>query len=401
MATTLADITQLIDDKRRDSTENSITNAQRFRAINSTLNLWNSLHDWPWTIDDVNFNYNQGIDTYVMPTTSFKFDVTMKPYKGSKTTEFWKVSENKFDSAVTKPNRYAVVNKNQKQYLKVKGNFGNQAQIETATAYDNNGIWVGASAVSGVATDDYEGFTYPSSVSFTYTGTSGTLTNSTFNAVDLQMFKNRSNLYYDVYISETSNLTSFSLKWGSSSTDYYTVTSTTDYVGNTFVEGWNRIKFAWDNPTTVGTPVDTAVNYLQLTIAYSSDPGGVVMRTQNFFVSENVPLTLRHYSNNMVCDVSSATQLQVFNDVTATTDYPLWSGQWDAVTEQFVNSVMEVIFWLTGEYNDMTVARTKIAEIVEPLKARYPSQRRKTSFFVTTDTNLNEGGPIKTYTSFI
>lgn len=401
MSTTLSTITQLIDDKRRDSTENSMTSAQRLRAINSALNIWNSLHDWPWTINDVNFNYNAGIDTYPIPVTDFKFDVTLKPFKGEKVKEFWKVSENKFDSAITKVNRYCIANNAQKQYIRVKSNTGNQSQINTATAYDENGTWVGASAVSGVYTDEYEGFTWPSSVAFTYTGTSGTLTNSTMNPVQMDMFENRSNLYCDIYISDTSDLTSFSLKWGSSSTDYNTVTSTTDYLGEAFQVGWNRVKFAWNNVTTVGTPDVSAIDYLQLTIAYGSDPGGVLMRVQNFFVSENVPMTLRYYSNNMVYDVSAAAQTQVFTDVSATTDYPLWSGQWDAVTEQFVNSVMEIAFWMTGEYNDMTVAQNKIAEIVTPLKARYPTQKRQTSFFLTTDTNLNEGGYMRNYLPYI
>jgi hypothetical protein len=101
---------------------------------------------------------------------------------------------------------------------------------------------------------------------------------------------------------------------------------------------------------------------------------------------------MRYYSNNMVYDVSASVPLQKFNDVTATTDRPLWSGQWDAVTETFINCALETVFWMTGEYTDISVARQKIADLLEPLKARYPSQRRKVSLFVTTDTNLMVSG---------
>lgn len=392
MSTILSDITTLIDDRRRDDTVNSITAEQRMRAVNSALDIWNTLHDWPWTIKGVNFNYNQGIDTYEMPVDDFKFDITIKPSKGSKVKEFWKVSENKFESAVTKVFRYSIANNEGKQYIRIKGAMGNRMTLNTATKYDENGTWVGAGAISDVTNDNYEGYEYPTSVAFLYEGTSGTLTNSTFNAIQAEMYKNRSNLYFRVEIPEITDLTSFSLKWGSSASDYYTATVTTDYVGEPFKVGWNTIRIPWANPTQVGTPDDLAISYLQVTIAYANDPGEVMFRIQDFFVSENVPITFRYYSNNMVYDVSGSTQMQKFNDVTATTDYPLWSGQWDAVTEQFVNSVLEIVFWMTGEYSDMEVARTKIQQIVEPLKARYPTQRRQTTFFITTDTNLMADG---------
>jgi hypothetical protein len=259
--------------------------------------------------------------------------------------------------------------------------------IESATTYDGNGTWVGAGAIGSVSTDLYEGYSSQSSVKFRYTGTSGTLTNSTFNPVDLSMYKDRSNIYLDVNITEITNLTSFTLKWGTDASNYYTATVTTDYLGEAFKEEWVRLKFAWSSPTTVGTPTDSSIRYVQLTCAYASNPGGVVMRVQNLFASENVPMTLKYYSSNMVYDVSGAVKTQHFNDATATTDYPLWSGQWDAVTEAFINSCLEIVFWITGEYNDISVARQKIADIVAPLKERYPSQRRKPALFVTTDTN--------------
>lgn len=391
MATTLSDINTLINDRRRDTTSNTIDmTGDGFRAINSTLDIWNSMHDWPWCIKTVNFNYNPNVDKYALDSiaSDFKSALTIKPQKGeNKSDELWMVSQMKFDSAQTKPKRFAVVNENGIQYLRVKMNRGNWATIESATDYDNNGTWVGATAISNVSKDDYEGYDLPSSVKFDYSGTSGTLTNSTFQAVDLQSYADRSSLYVDVYIPDTSNLTSFTLKWGSDSSNYHQVTSTTNYVGESFSTGWNRIKFAWDSPTDVGTADDENIDYLQLTIAYSSDPAATGFRVQNFFISENVPLTMTYYTVNMAYDVSGATQVQRFNDATDTTDYPLWSGKWDAVTEAFVDSVLETIFFMTGEYADMNIARNKIQEIVDPVKKRYPSQKRYPAVFITTDTN--------------
>lgn len=391
MSTTLANINTLVNDRRRDNSADSIDMTEEgFRAVNSTLDIWNSLHDWPWLIREVNFDYNPNISWYGLNdiASDFKSPLTIKSYKSvARDKEFWMVSQFKFDSALTKPRRFAVSNVNAKQYLRVKSVDGLWTSIETASSYNTNGTWVGATAISNVGTDSYEGFDLPSSVKFDYSGTTGTLTNSTFHSVNLSMYKNRSNLYFDVFIPDIDNLTSISLKWGSSSGNYYTVTTTTNYLGEAFIVGWNRVKFAWNGATQVGTPIDTTIGYLQVPIAYSINPSATNFRIQNFFISENVPVTLSYYTINMV-QTALGVESQKFASAGAVTDLPLWSGRWDSVNEAFINSVLQIIFWMSGELTDMSIAQNKIAEIVEPLKKRYPSQVRKPASFIVTDTNL-------------
>lgn len=391
MSTDLAYINSIVNDRRRDTTTNSIDmSTVGFRAINSTIQIWNEVHDWPWTIKTVNFNYNPGIYTYTVQT-DFKFPLTLQSYKPNMNSgNYTLVSPLKFPSSLYST-RFAVSNVAGIQYLMVKSLDGNNATINPATEYNDNGTWVGATAISNVSTSNYEGFTWPSSVSFDYSGTTGTLTNSTMTAVDLTAFQNRSVLYVDIYFPTVTSITSVSLKWGSDASNYYSVTSTTNYLGQSFVVGWNRVKFAWSSPTTIGTPVVTAIDYLQMTLAYSVNPSATGFYFQNVFISENVPLTLTYYSTNMVTTLAGV-QSQLFASAAATTDTPLWTGRWDIATEPFINSVLEIIFSMTGEINDMNIARQKIVEIVTPLKQRYPSQRRYPTLQFTTDTNLG-GGP--------
>jgi len=387
MSTDLAYLNTVINDRRRDTSTNSIDmSTVGFRAINSTLQIWNEVHDWPWTIKTVNFNYNPGIYQYTV-ASDFKFPLTLQAYKPSMSrASFTLVSPLKFPSSLYSQ-RFAVSNVASVQYLMVKSLDGNNSTINAATAYNQNGTWAGATAISNVSTDNYEGFTWPSSISFDYSGTSGTLTNSTMSSVDLTAFRNRSSLYIDLYLSSVTSITSVSLKWGTDSSNYYTVTSTTNYLGQSLVVGWNRIKFAWSSPTTVGTPTVTSIGYLQMTIAYSVNPSATGFYFQNVFISENVPLTLTYYSTNMVTTLLGV-QAQLFASAAATTDTPMWTGRWDIATEPFINSVLELIFSMTGEYTDMNVARQKIIEIVTPLKARYPSQRRYPTLQFSTDTNF-------------
>lgn len=397
MSTTLASLIALAQDRVRDKTGQSIDFTQNgFRAINSTLSIWAEVHDWPWTIKNINFNYNTGVDTYPLDglVSDFKYPLTLRQYKpGGRYEEYWMVSPLRFDSAYLYSTRFAVQNLAAVQTMRVKSNTGLAASIQTASSYNGNGTWVGASAISNVGTNNYEGYKLPSSVSFTFNGTSGTLSNSTFTAIDLSIFQNRGNIYFDVYLPSVTNLTSFTLQWGTNSSNYYTASATTDYVGAAFIVGWNRIKISWSTiPTTVGTPTITSIKYLQMTMTCSGSTNLGQCLVQNFFVCENIPLTLTYYSTNMV-QTSGGTQSQVFTNSASTTDLPMWSGRWDVASEAFIDSLMQILFWMTGEYTDFQIAMSKIQDIILPLKQRYPSQRRYPTFQIIPDINFQSGGP--------
>lgn len=397
MSTTLGSLVQLAKDRVRDESGQSIDFTQNgFRAVNSTLQIWNEVHDWPWTIKNVNFNYNQGVDTYAIDSvvTDFKYPLTLKYYKPyGRYQEYWMVSPLRFDSAYIYSDRFAVQNLSGVQTLRVRSNCGLSASIQTATSYNSTGLWIGASAISNVGTNNYEGWALPSSVSFDYNGTSGTLTNSTFTAINLSIFQNRSNIYFDVYLPSITNVSSFTLQWGSSNSNYFSYTATTNYLGAAFIVGWNRIQIPWTATSTqVGTPNVGAISYLQLTLTCSPSTTIPQILVQNFFVAENIPLTLTYYSTNMVT-TSSLVQSQVFTNAANTTDSPLWSGRWDIASEPFIDSLMQILFWMTGEYQDFQIAMSKIQDIILPLKQRYPSQRRYPTMQMIPDINYQSGGP--------
>lgn len=375
MAITLANINTLVNDRRRDTSSNSIDmTGDGFRACNSVLDIWNQQHEWEFQIDKQTINYNQGI-TYYTLNSNFKAPIDLKRIKNPRDKEYALVMPGNFDSETLKTKRFAFPTQAQSQKLRIKDTEGGQAVLHTMSNYNQNGVWVGATAISNVATDAYEAFDFTSSISFDYSGTSGTLTNSTMNLVDLRRFKNRSNVYLNVFLPSVTNFTSVTLRFGSSATSYYTVAATTDYLGDSIVAGqWAKLKFAWSNLTTVGTPNEVAINYIQIIITYSVNPSMTGCRVENLFVSENVPIELEYYTNEMVTD--SGIKTQHFTDSADTDDNPLWSGKWDWVNEAFVNSVIEIIFWMTGEYEDLTIAQTKVVDIVTSLKTKLPSRRR-------------------------
>jgi len=375
MTTTLSDINDLINDRRRDTGSNSINMLTTgFRAIQQTIDLFQQQHDWEFTIKKDTITFHKGITWYADPT-DFKSAIDMRYQKApDRSKEFDMVSPSNFDSDTLKTRRFAVATNESSQYIRVDLP-GNTQQVETATQYNGNGTWVGASGITNVATDSYEYYDLTASTNFDFDGTAGTLTNSTMSAIDLEAYKDRAKVYINVYLPSVTSFTSVQMKLGSSDSVYYTDTETTDYLGDSVSVGWNKLEFdVWD--TEVGTVDDENIDYIQLIFNYSASPNDTDFRIENIFASEDIPLDLIYYSLYMIYDTSASAWCQNFNDSGETTDYPLWSGRWNFVTNSFIDACLEQIFWMTGETDDYTVALTRQVKIIDNLKRRLPARKR-------------------------
>ena len=95
----------------------------------------------------------------------------------------------------------------------------------------------------------------------------------------------------------------------------------------------------------------------------------------------------------MVQAQATGTQTGRFGNASNTSDFPLWSGDWDWATDSFIESCMELFSWITGEYDDMNVATSRIQKIVENLKTKIPSRRRQQQTFLTFGTNFPRTWP--------
>lgn len=100
--------------------------------------------------------------------------------------------------------------------------------------------------------------------------TTGSIQISTLQPIDLTGHANIDTEFYWVYLPTGSAITNLNLKWGSDFTaNYYTLTVTANQQGIAFVNGWNLIAVPWVSATKVGTPVITAFDSIQLTVAYN------------------------------------------------------------------------------------------------------------------------------------
>jgi hypothetical protein len=143
--------------------------------------------------------------------------------------------------------------------------------INQADGVSTNGTWTGTNA-SNLTTNTVN-FVIPamSSLQFDLAATAtGSVQNSTSSAVDLTNHLNQSTLFWYIWLPTGSDFTSVSLSWGSSSSNYWTVTATTNWQGEAFISGWNLIGVPWISAVQTGTPTVSSTSYVQASFTHNS-----------------------------------------------------------------------------------------------------------------------------------
>lgn len=146
--------------------------------------------------------------------------------------------------------------------------------INEAESLTANGTWAATGTASNLSVDNVNYVQGAGSLSFDVTNGAALITNSTMGTVDLTTHLNQSSLFTYVYVPTGTTLTSVTLKWGSSSTAYYSKTVTVNQDNVAFVNGWNTCKFDWATSSTTGSPTVSAINYVQVTLNVTGSMSG-------------------------------------------------------------------------------------------------------------------------------
>jgi hypothetical protein len=173
-----------------------------------------------------------------------------------------------------------------------------------------NGTWVAGGNASNISIDTQNKVSGSGSIKFDLAaaGTSGYVEATGITSIDATTYYNTGALFIWVYIPTTAALatiTSFTLRVGSNSSNYYTTsaaTSASDQTG--FKVGWNLIMWNWTNLTTTGSPDYTALTYVRLTVAYSSTPAIPSMRIDSAMVKLGSIFEIEYYSNYLFQNTS-------------------------------------------------------------------------------------------------
>jgi len=160
-----------------------------------------------------------------------------------------------------------------------------------------NGTW----ATGGTATDlkvNNTNFAQGTgSLQFNTTTGVGYIENSTMNAINLSEVENQSYLFTWVYVPTGTNLTSVNLRWGSSASDYWTLSTTQTQQGTAFVNGWNLCQFVWSNASTVGTPDSSSISYARVSLTMTGTNTGCLVNGLNSILG--TVLSYSYYSKFM------------------------------------------------------------------------------------------------------
>ncbi len=196
--------------------------------------------------------------------------VDIAPQVGRRVWSDWRLTTpEEFDRRKSVEDRIVAVNDhdNIKKILIGKVIDDDSLSISTLdTVTSGGGTWV----VTGGATnlvansDDY----VKGSASLMYDISASAVTtagikNTGLNTFDFTDYKNNSVFHWQ-YIQSTTGLTSYTMNIGSSTSNYYSKTVTTNNEGTAFVTGWNLLRFDFTAATTTGTPLLTAFNYVEI-----------------------------------------------------------------------------------------------------------------------------------------
>lgn len=193
------------------------------------------------------------------------------------------------------------------------------------------------------------------------------LTNSTFTAVDISSAKTYLKFWFYVPTGAKTNLTNIVFKIGSGAGNYYSWT----LLPADLTEGtWSYIQLLFSAGTVTGAPVDTAINYFQVTInytgAYTDKSGWEIDGIMTYSGTSTKPMmSLKYFKSSAAAGTrylltNVGTSLFLYNETLNT-----WEAIKTGLTEntRFSMTAYKNIMYLTnGVDNYMSFDGTKVTE---------------------------------------
>lgn len=147
-------------------------------------------------------------------------------------------------------------------------------------------------------------------LNFNMTTGTGSISATESATLNLSAMQNQSSLFYYLYL--PASATSTELRFGSSSSNYYSIVNTTAYDGTALQLGWNLIGGTWLGATTVGSPNATVINYIYVGVTASTALTAVGV--DNIVSDMGLYRTLRYYSKYMYRDATTGAFQETVTD---------------------------------------------------------------------------------------
>lgn len=170
--------------------------------------------------------------------------------------------------------------------------------IHPMSSLSENGTWNTSSNLVNLSVDKLNYISGNGSLRFDLNNSSNTgyIENFTLTPVDLSAYVQVGAIFNWVYLPTASAFTSVSLRWASSLTDYYEFTVNGPHDNTSFTDGWNLLKFPFDNMITVGTPNPAAISSIRITFQ-TTGVAVTGVHIDNLVARQGKVYALKYYSN--------------------------------------------------------------------------------------------------------
>ncbi len=388
MAITIASLITLHDTFIRDTSNNSVTAAERLQfATEATA----------WLIEETqseqsdatySLNYLDTIHEYKVTTSiaDLMEGVDLRRAEEDQFITWPRKSSNELREEIaleSTESAYAIERRDRNAYLVINHESKYQAYgIEDCESLTANGTWaLDATAGDGVnlTLDEVEFkqgnacFNFDATVAQTANNRI-TLSVDDFSELDLTNYNGLGSWLFNAYITDATYHTGFTFYWGSSSTAYWSASVTTDVNGSAWVNGWNTVKINWADATMTSTPDVAAIDYFRVDYNYSASQGNATdYRFDNLRLVRPEKLTFYYTSSSVgVTSSSDSTKVYVF---AATTNVPYFSGQYDNLKHAVAHKMASLSFYKMGLRDDATAEEQAAYVALKRAKSIFPSSK--------------------------
>jgi hypothetical protein len=263
--------------------------------LNRTNEYFGTNYKMPTSERQSDFLMFNGVNEYPLPEDFAGIIEPKRPY-GNLSPTFQHQTTKSF---VHWPYGYATSFKfdRENQYLVANMPDGTRATLNACDSLTENGTWAASDGASGLFLDNQIYTEGTGSLNFTITaGVDAILTCTGMSAaVDATDYLNQGWIFLDIDCpnSNTTALTSITLRIGSDASNYYEMIATTRYRGDTILNNWGLVGFNMATKTTVGSPDVTGIDYIRVAIA-GAETG--TYRLDNIFLANAVYFQLPYYS---------------------------------------------------------------------------------------------------------
>lgn len=154
--------------------------------------------------------------------------------------------------------------------------------------------WTANSTASNLTEDNVNYASGSGSLSFDVTTGTGSISKTLAATVDMTSQLNQASLFYYLYLPTGSQVTSTEIRWGSSSSNYYSRVLSVTNEDNAFATGWNLIRADWLGATVVGSPTVSAIAYIDVLVTVTANQTGI--KVDNIVSNMGLYRTIEYYS---------------------------------------------------------------------------------------------------------